>query len=844
MDAFAHDVRTALRSLKKARGFTAVAVLVFTLGIGINTALFSIVNALFFRPLPVERPEDLVYLYEYSGDGRPMSALLETKDRVLDTLGGRADIFASMTGHTAFSTQISVSGAAERVAGELVLANYFEVLGVRPGLGRSFLPSDDAPADTRVLVISHRYWTTRFDADPEVIGRTVRVCCRRVLPSGIELEDTFTIVGVAPRGFKGATDPWSPSDFWMTFAHGTEYRQFPIAPIARLAPGVTLRAAQEWTRITGAHLIDERRQRARTLAQQASLDGRRFDALPATQVRTPLNPSATLVPAPLAIALTIVVIAVLLIGTANVTGLLMARGVARSGDVAVRRVLGAGLGRITRELMVEASALTLVGGVLGVLLASWMLGLLRAYTPDRFAIDTPIDSRVAAFTVAVCIAAGIITSIAPALQASRVNLLSTLPGMPSGGTRRIRRWMRHVVVVPQIALSLALLVAAGLQIRALLTLERADLGYETGDRIVLSIRLRPDPADINAGDALAERRAQRAQAFHRNVRAQLTGIREIGGAAMTSTLPTWVSADTSYTATLADGPGAVGVPAQRTFVDAGYFRTMGMHLRRGRDFDDRDVRSAPPVTMLNETLARRLSPDGNVVGRTLELMNDYPSASDQPQRYEVIGIVNDVDPILLDRTQAPVAYLAMAQQWHPPTNLVVAHVPGESPAAIDELKLAVTGADLFADVFRVQTMSQVVSDVLYPRRMATAILSVSALIGLLLATVGLYGVISYSIGQRRHELGVRAALGASRGDLVGLVLRDGGRVLVGGTLLGTILSYAAMQAARGRIAHIPPFDLLTVLVVLVLLAGIVIAACLIPAKRAARVDPLDSLRTL
>jgi putative ABC transport system permease protein len=290
---------------------------------------------------------------------------------------------------------------------------------------------------------------------------------------------------------------------------------------------------------------------------------------------------------------------------------------------------------------------------------------------------------------------------------------------------------------------------------------------------------------------------------------------------------------------------SAGVALKRSFVDSGYFRTMGIRLLRGREFEGRDVRSAPPVTVVNETLARRLSPDGDVVGMILTLINNFPSINETPEQFQVVGIVNDVDPILLDRDQAPVAYMALGQQWNPSPDMIVAQVPPSAQqAALAEVSRAVAGADLFAEVSQVRTMDQIVSEVLYPRRMAAAVLAASAGIGLLLAAVGLYGVISYSIAQRRHELAVRTALGARRADITALVLREGSTVMVTGTCVGAALSYAAVQVARGRIENLPPLDWPTILVVPLVLGAVVLAASYLPARRALRVDPLDSLRSL
>lgn len=842
MDALRHDLRSAVRALIAARGFTTVAVAIFALGIGINTALFSIVHALFLRPLPVSAPDEIVYVYQFTHGSGSFPMLDRNQHRVFRE---HREVFAGLTSHVPMSTRVTLRDETETRTGEGVLANYFDVLGVRAVAGRTFLPQDDDPAADPVIVISHRLWMRGFDGNEHAIGTKLRVCCFPVPGSGSPAGKDFTIVGVMGPEFHGVTDSWTRSDYWLALNEANYGGGFAVG---RRRSDVTLAQVQEAVRVQGERLVDDMRQTWR-LENLPKLEGRRFAALPAADVQTPYDPKASLVPARLAAALSVVVAVVLLIALINVAGLLMARGVSRAGETAMRRLLGAGVWRIARQLIAEGLMLALAGGVLGLLLAHWLLDLLRAATPDRFAVDARLDPIVLLFTLLVGGAAGLAAALVPVLQATRLDPVAVVASTGLSGTRRTRSRLRHWVLVPQVGLSLVVLIAAGLQLRTLLTLELADLGYVPDDVVVVQAGLLGDPGEHTDKTRLAERRAERSRTYYRRL---LAGVQSLPGAsavAVADTLPVRALArsefDPAYDAVtrkdaLRGQHGNVGTLAAT--VGPGYFRTMGIQLAAGRDFDERDAPQSMPAVIVSRALVDRLWHGQTPLGREMALENRFPADGETLRWLRVVGVVDDVDPVLRDRRDIPMAYLAMSQDWQPSPSFVVARVPGAKQPAVDAMQRAVRGADTFAGVFGTRTLAQLVAEILYPRRMAAALLAAAGFIGLVLASVGLFGVMSYSVAQRAQEMGIRTALGAARADIVGLVVREGARVGLAGFVLGGVLAYWAWRVGASRISGVPPMDVATIVIVPLALFVVVLVACYVPARRAARVDPLVSLR--
>jgi putative ABC transport system permease protein len=827
------DVRHGVRALRRSPGFSAVAILVLGLGIGVNTAAFTVVNALFFKPLPVKAPEELVYVYQTQPKYGQVAV---TSFRDVEYLEQHSAVLAEVGAHWGRSVLFAADGETETLRGEHVSANYFDLLGIQAPLGRTFVPEDGELSSTEpAVVISDEWWRHRFKSDRSIVGKRVRLDNKE-----------FTVVGVAPSGFVGLSDPWKPSRYWVTSAQfsGVDYVRFGVGVFGRIRPGLTFEQAR-------SGLVGEFRPKDDAENERLRASGwgaKQRIILPVSDVRTPYDPRAEVVPARLVSAVTMVVAIVFLIAVANIAGVLMARGVARAPELAARRALGASAGRLVRQLLTESVLVSLLGGLAGLIVAWLLMGFYRAYTPDRYVVDITLDMRVMLFAVATCVAAGMLIGLAPAWQARSVDILSSLGrGAGAGTTKRTRRRFRYGIVIPQVGLALALLVVAGVHVRTLRAIEHDDLGYAVDDRIRISAGYwSPDqPGELLSHHPEdAAKRAERSREFYRKVFDSVRNVPGADGVAITDRLPvysattppTWLSED-QYLSGTSDV-----APAGLASVSPGYFRTMGMHLVRGRDFDDRDVLNSVHTAVVSEGFAQRMWPGRDPIGQRLAAYS--PDNPDKKLEWlEVTGLVNEVDPILHDRGESPFVYVALGQRWQPGYLSVVGWGHGDQAALVQSIKRAVIGADTFAQVSDVRTLKQIVGEILYPRRTAAGILVVCGFVGLLLASIGLYGVVSYSVAQRTREIGVRIALGADRRLIAGLVLREAAAVTGIGALLGFGLSAFALRATATLVGPVPTSDALVFLLVPAVVGAVVLLGCYVPARRAATADPVEALRT-
>jgi putative ABC transport system permease protein len=845
----AADLKQGLRLMRRAPVFTVTAVVVLSLGIGVNTALFSVINALFFTSLPVKAPGELFYIYTKNEAGQVMA---NVEPAFFDEFGPRGAALADFTGHWRVNTRVTADDLTELAHGEWIHTNYFSLLGVEMQLGRPLEPADaDVAVPGLAVVISDKFWKTRFGGRLDVVGTRVRLN-----------ESQGTIVGVVAEGFEGLSDPWTPTMFWVSgLKMQAENAGRPPAttryiggPIGRLKPGVSFEQFEsffaavvpEWR----TSKIDRLRPAARTQADferwRRAIEATTYPLYRAADVRMPFNPEGRLIPIGLLVGMVTMVALVLLIAASNIAGLLMARGVARTGEVAVRRALGAGVGRLTRQLLTESVVLATAGGAFGLFVAFTMVGLFRAYTPSRFAVDASVDWRVLLFAVAVCIGAGVLVGLAPALQAARVNVLEALSNGVAG-TRRVRARLRHWIVIPQVALTMVLLLVAAVHTRTLLQIERADPGYRTDGVVVLTVgRWEPRRPGRNYSAAEQEAEARKVRQFNRDVLARVAQLPQISHVALTSALPVSqvfgeLQSVMGYEDYVANAPprGAAALVQ----VSDGYFDTVGIRLRAGRMFDDRDrayEQFGPRVAIISEALARKAWPAGNAVGQQFTVLS--ASAGQKVEWLEVVGIVNDVDPVLNERGHRPLVYVPVKQQWRAGASSLLILGAGDRDALIRDAKAAVIGTDTFAEVTQVRTMDQVVAEILYPRRLAAAMLVAGGVIGLVLSCIGLYGVVSYSVAQRLREIGIRATLGADRRDIVLLVLREGARVAGIGTVAGFFVAVLVLRVTAGMLPLLPTADAISFVAVPVALAMTVVLACLVPALRAARVEPAAVLR--
>ena len=833
------DIKQAVRTLRKHPGFVALAALVLGLGIGLNMAIFSIVYAMLFRPLPVADSHSLVSVYW---------ALARQPDRpgvmpsfYYEHFRDHSPVFSGLTGHWGGSFALRADGETDRVASELVMPNYFDVLGVSPMLGRTFLPAEGEVSNPeRAVVISHELWRRRFNSDPTIVGKTV------TLVPWDRPDLVCTVIGVTGPEFQGISTPWKPTQLWITFAQGATMRRgqvaVSLAVIGRTKPDVTLEQAQAAVATQGRQFYYARP------SAPAEYEPT-FRVFRTNDVRTPNDPSSVLIPVRLAGAMTLVVGIVLLIAAANIAGILMARGVGRTSEIAIRRVLGAGPLRIARQLLAESILLALVGGAIGFLLAGWLLGLFRAFTPSEFALDVSLEGRVVLFSLAVCLAAGILVGVVPALHAARANLQPWLTGAGGTSARGPRRRLRHAITFPQVALSLALLLVAGAYVRSLLRVELADLGYQPHNLVVLTPTLRADPgADPTLPEgARAEQGAARARRFYASMLERLRAVPGVTDVAIASALPLREPSERSSFVAVSQEDFSAGNrdgrPAEQASVSPNYFRTMGIGLKSGRDFDERDSASSRKVAIVSAALAERLWPGRDPLGRVFTVRSTWPgNKDDKVEWFELVGVVDEVSPILHDLGTRSLVYFPLGQEWRPSTSFVLARGAGDSRSLIPSLKVAITSSDLFADVTRATTVSQMVGTILYPRRIAGAILAASGLIALILATIGIYGVVSYSVAQRTGEIGVRMALGAERGDIIRLVLGEGITVALVGGLAGLALGYAAVRMTSSGYLSLPQLDVMTLTLTPLFLAAVILLACYLPARRAGLIDPMEVLR--
>ena len=831
------DLRQAARSLGKHPGFVSLAAIVLALGIALNTAIFSIVYSMLYKPLPVESPGELASIYAVSKSQPDRPGVIFSPAQQF--FKQHSNVFTDVTMHWGVAYMLRADGESEIVNAEWVLSNYFDVLGVEPMLGRPLQAAEDQLSSTeRAVVISHALWVRRFKSDPAIVGRQITLAL-----TWAQVDLPAHVVGVMGPDFKGISEPWKPTHVWIAFAQGSHQQLQPIfsgAGIGRLRPGISLTQA---------------RAAVETQSGDASgglfAPGRepRFVLYRTNDVRMPFNPAAALIPRRLAAAMTVVVMMVLLVAATNIAGILMARGVGRSGEIAVRRVLGAAPLRIVRQLLAESLLLSFAGGLLGFVAAGWLLGAFRVLTPIQFAFDVARDARVAVFTSAVCILAGIVVGVLPARQAIRLDVLPWLAGSGGTQTRQTKARLRHAITLPQVAVSLMLLLVAGVYVRALLRVELADLGYEPRNVLVVTPTLRWQPDDLphrrKPDPQREERVAARARAFYQKLLERLHAMPGAADSAIASSLPLREPpARHDWRAVVQEDPaagGRDGTGTERASVSPGFFRTLGIKLVDGRDFDERDTRTTARVAIVSASVAHRLWP-GRAVGRTVTMINEWPASNERPESYQVVGVVDDVQPVLGEGSQRPFVYFALGQQWRPTAAFVLVRGAGDSRILIPVTKDVITRADAFADVYRVQTMTQMVGEILYPRRIAATVLAVSGLVALLLSTIGVYGVVSYSVAQRTGEIGVRMALGAERGDIIRLVLAEGARVAALGSVAGLVLGYAAIAVTSSRYLAVPRLDILSVVLMSSLICGAVVLACYVAARRAGRLDPMDVLR--
>ncbi|HEX9940624.1 MAG TPA: ABC transporter permease [Thermoanaerobaculia bacterium] len=794
------DAAFALRQLRKAPAFTLVAVLALALGIGATAALFSVLYAVVLRPLPFDHPERVVVLLALNPERETRSlspgSFLEFRRR-MRSVGSLAASFNS-------SFNLTGEGPPERIEGALVSAGWFEAFGARPVLGRVFSADEDRPGRDRVAVLSHRLWRGRFGADPEVVGRTVRL-------NGLP----HTVLGIMPASFDLRSD--SPR-LWVPLALGPEERtnfgnKF-LRVVGRLRPGVSVPAAQG---------------EAETVARQIVELDPRFN----TGLGARIEPYVDRLLGGYRKRLWVLLGAVgcvLLIACVNVANLLLARGAARSREIALRAALGAGRGRIVRQLLTESLMLALIGAAGGLGLAHLGVRSLVAASPPGMPRleQAGIDGPVLAFTLGLSLLSSLLCGLVPALKTARPDLQSMLKEGGASLGFRPRDRVRVALLVTEVALALVLLVGAGLLIRSALRLQRVEIGFDP-ERL-LTAQLSFPQADYPGADGPVDAVGRMVEEMER-----LPGVT---AAAAVTILP--LSSSTISSEVRFDGrppqPGK-DPSADTRAVTPGFFGTLGIPVLAGREFTGDDRRGAPGVVAVNQTLARLAWPGQSPLGRRLDYTGEW---------LEVVAVVGDVRSGLLDEDLRPAFYVPLAQYppelWKADVQLALAVRTQDEPASlVRDLRRIVHAVDPRLPLFSVATMDEIRASSVASTRLNTLLLTLLGTIGLILAAVGIYGVVAYFVSQRTQEIGVRMALGATEGRVLALVVEQALRPLALGLALGLAGALAASRLLSGFLFEVSATDPVTFAGVLVVLAAAALLASWLPAKRAARVDPTRAL---
>ena len=814
MENLIQDIRFGLRRLFKSPGFALIAIASLALGIGANTAIFSLVNTVLFKSLPVPNPQQ-VFSIAVRGNNDSMQAFSYPN---YQDFRDKNDVLTGLIVHRFAPMSLSIDGANERVWGYLVSGNYFDVLGVQPIKGRGFLPEEDqAPLSHPVVVISHGCWQRRFGGDPDIVGKDIRL-------NG----HPFKIIGVAPEGFRGVEiiytpEIWAPlnMDGWIEpGATWLEHRDSQnLFATGRLKPGVSATQAEASLNILAKSLGEE---------YPDANEGQTIQLIQPGLVLPDLRGAVVSFTAILMVA----VLLVLLIACTNLAGLLLARATERRREIAIRLSLGASRLRLTRQLLTESVLLSTLGGVVGVTLAWWMLSVATRFKPPidfPLTIDLRVDWRVIGFSIAISLVTGIVFGLVPAVQATRPDIVTALKDTTAQAGYR-RSLLRSGLVVIQLALSLILLIGAGLVVRALRQVETMNPGFDTSNMMTMGFDVGLQGYDRAKGEQ-----------FYRDAVERMHRVPGVKSAAIADFLP--LSLNFS-----ANGVYVEGEPSERgsnvpitmvATVGSEYFETMGIPMLSGRGFNTQDLKDSVRVAIVNETFARKLLPRINSIEDAIGRRFSFESG--KGPFLQIVGVARDGKYFNIGEEPRSFAYTALTQTYSPNAAIIV-RTAGDPTSMIGTLRGELQSLDPTLPIFGVKTMTEHMQLSLLPARTAASVLGVFGLLALILAAIGIYGIMSYTVAQRTREIGIRSALGAARGDVFRLVIGQGMKLTLIGLLIGLAVALLLTRLLSSLLFGVSATDPLTYIGISLLFGLVAFLASYLPARRATLVDPMIALR--
>ena len=814
MDSLLKDIRYAIRGLAKRRGFVAVAVTTLALGIGANTAIFSLVNTVLLRSLPVEKPEEIVSV-AVRGKDDTMQAF--SHPNYVD-FRDQNQVLSGLLVYRFVPLSMSRSGNNERVWGYEVSGNYFDVLGVKAIHGRTFLPEEDrAKLASPVIVVSYDSWQKRFGGDPGLVGKDLLINNHQ-----------FKVIGIAPQGFKGTELVYSP-EIWVpasmmewiepgaTWLDNRSTNNF--FAVGRLKPGVTPRQAEASLNMLAVQLAKQ---------YPNDNEGQSIKVVPTGFIIPELRGAV--------VSFTWILMAavglVLLVTCANLAGLLLARATDRRREIAIRLAMGANRFRLIRQLLTESVLLSVVGGVAGVFLAIWIIKGLLAFKPPidfPLGLDVGIDWRVLVFSLSISLITGAIFGLAPALQATRPSLLKSLKETGAqGGASRSR--LRGGLVVAQIALSLIVLIAAGLVVRTLQRLQTMNPGFDTRNGLTMSFDMGLQGYD-----------EARAQQFYRQLVERVQSIPGVRSAAVTSFIP--LSLNYNSNSVYVEGqPAERGANAPTTMtasIGPRYFETMGTPILEGREFTDQDTSKNESVAVVNETFVKRLMPfaksNADAINRR------FSRRGPEGPFMRIVGVAAGGKYWNVAEEPRPFVWTSLSQDYSS-NGILIVRTGGAPEPMFASVRHEVQILDPTLPLFDVKTLNEHMRLSLFPAKIAATVLGVFGLVALMLSAIGIYGITSYSVAQRTREIGIRMALGAQLGDVLKLVLTNGVRLTLIGVAIGLLGAYLVTRAITSVLYGVSATDPLTFVFISLLLVAVALLACFVPARRATKVNPLIALR--